>query len=106
MNYYTGTCRGGCGQSDPCGGTCVTIQGLWARKALAENRGRGESGGPWAPGALRGSRAVRDRPVPGVLQVLWVHEAPRVSAATRDPRVISERSGFRVCGETPAHRAP
>ena len=27
MNYYTGTCRGGCGQSDPCGGAYVTIQG-------------------------------------------------------------------------------
>ena len=48
MNYYTGTCRGGCGQSDPCGGTYVTIQGPV---------------GPEGPRGEQGPRGEREVPI-------------------------------------------
>ena len=56
MNYYTGTCRGGCGQSDPCGGTYVTIQG-----AVGPEGPRGEQGprgerGPMGPRGIKGEQ--------------------------------------------------
>ena len=48
MNYYTGTCRGDCGQSDPCGGTYVTIQG--PKGEPGEQGPQGEKGDPGEKG--------------------------------------------------------
>ncbi len=53
MNYYTGTCRGGCGQSDPCGGTYVTIQG-----PVGPEGPRGEQGPRGERGPM-GSRGIK-----------------------------------------------
>ena len=53
MNYYTGTCRGGCGQSDPCGGTYVTIQG-----PVGPEGPRGEQGPRGERGAM-GPRGIK-----------------------------------------------
>lgn len=56
MNYYTGTCRGGCGQSDPCGGTCVTIQGPVGPEGPRGEQGpRGERG-PMGPRGIKGEQ--------------------------------------------------
>ena len=56
MNYYTGTCRGGCGQSDPCGGTYVTIQGPVGPEGPRGEQGpRGERG-PMGPRGIKGEQ--------------------------------------------------
>ena len=56
MNYYTGTCRGGCGQSDPCGGTYVTIQGSVGPEGPRGEQGpRGERG-PMGPRGIKGEQ--------------------------------------------------
>ena len=53
MNYYTGTCRGGCSQSDPCGGTYVTIQGPVGPEGPRGEQGpRGERG-PMGPRGIK-----------------------------------------------------
>lgn len=59
MNYYTGTCRGGCGQSDPCGGTCVTIQGPVGPEGPRGEQGpRGERG-PMGPRGIKGEQGIQ-----------------------------------------------
>lgn len=59
MNYYTGTCRGGCGQSDPCGGTYVTIQGPVGPEGPRGEQGpRGERG-PMGPRGERDEQGER-----------------------------------------------
>lgn len=56
MNYYTGTCRGGCSQSDPCGGTYVTIQGPVGPEGPRGEQGpRGERG-PMGPRGIKGEQ--------------------------------------------------
>ena len=59
MNYYTGTCRGGCGQSDPCGGTYVTIQGPVGLEGPRGEQGpRGERG-PMGPRGIKGEQGIQ-----------------------------------------------
>ena len=59
MNYYTGTCRGGCGQSDPCGGTYVTIQGPVGPEGPRGEQGpRGERG-PMGPRGIKGEQGIQ-----------------------------------------------
>ena len=59
MNYYTGTCRGGCGQSDPCGGTYVTIQGPVGPEGPRGEQGpRGERG-PMGPRGIQGEQGIQ-----------------------------------------------
>lgn len=59
MNYYTGTCRGGCGQSDPCGGTYVTIQGPVGPEGPRGEQGpRGERG-PMGPRGIKREQGIQ-----------------------------------------------
>lgn len=59
MNYYIGTCRGGCGQSDPCGGTCVTIQGPVGPEGPRGEQGpRGERG-PMGPRGIKREQGIQ-----------------------------------------------
>ena len=59
MNYYTGTCRGGCGQSDPCGGTYVTIQGPVDPEGPRGEQGpRGERG-PMGPRGIKREQGIQ-----------------------------------------------
>ena len=59
MNYYIGTCRGGCGQSDPCGGTYVTIQGPVGPEGPRGEQGpRGERG-PMGPRGIKGEQGIQ-----------------------------------------------
>ena len=59
MNYYTGTCRGGCGQSDPCGGTYVTIQGPVGPEGPRREQGpRGERG-PMGPRGIKREQGIQ-----------------------------------------------
>ena len=59
MNYYTGTCRGGCSQSDPCGGTYVTIQGPVGPEGPRGEQGpRGERG-PMGPRGIKREQGIQ-----------------------------------------------
>ena len=59
MNYYTGTCRGGCGQSDPCGGTYVTIQGPVGPEGPRGEQGPRGEWGPMGPRGIKGEQGIQ-----------------------------------------------
>lgn len=91
MNYYSGTCRGGCGQPDSCSGAYVTIQGPMGPRGERGEQGAREERGPMGPRGIKGEQGCPGPAGPGVLWVLWVLGGRRASAAMRGQKVIPER---------------